>query len=53
MLVPVLDAFEVIGVGNTKGYDLINTSQIVTVLIGRRRYATCESLERLATEGAA
>ena len=35
--------------GVTKGYDLINTGQIDTVLIGRRRYATHASVERLAT----
>jgi len=49
MLVPVLDAFDMLGVGVTKGYELVNTGRIHTVLIGRRRYATCESLERLAT----
>ena len=49
ILIPVLDAFDMLGVGVTKGYDLINTGQIDTVLIGRRRYATRESLERLAT----
>jgi hypothetical protein len=49
ILMPLLDAFDVIGVGVTKGYDLVNTGFIETVLIGRRRYATRESLERLAT----
>jgi hypothetical protein len=48
LLVPVLDAFDILGVGVTNGYHLINTGQIDTVLIGRRRYATRESLERLA-----
>jgi hypothetical protein len=49
MLVPILDAFDMIGCGITKGYELINSGKIETVYIGRRRYATCESLERLAT----
>jgi hypothetical protein len=48
ILVPVLDAFDMLGVGVTNGYHLINTGQIDTVLIGRRRYATRESLQRLA-----
>jgi hypothetical protein len=47
------DAFDMLGVGVTKGYDLINIGRIDTVLIGRRRYATRESLERLATQGLA
>jgi hypothetical protein len=38
-----------VGVGVTKGYELVNAGKIKTVLIGRRRYATRESLERLAT----
>jgi hypothetical protein len=38
-----------LGVGITKGYELVNAGQINTVLIGRRRYATRESLDRLAT----
>jgi hypothetical protein len=49
MLVPILDAFDMLGIGITKGYELVNTGQINTVLIGRRRYATRESLDRLAT----
>ncbi len=49
LLIPILDAFDMIGVGVTKGYELVNEGQIDTVLIGRRRYATRASLERLAT----
>jgi hypothetical protein len=48
MLIPILDGFDMIGVGVTKGYELVNAGVIETVLIGRRRYATRESLERLA-----
>jgi hypothetical protein len=49
ILIPILDAFDMLGVGVTKGYELISDGQIDTVLIGRRRYATRESLDRLAT----
>ena len=48
ILIPILDAFDMLGVGITKGYELVNAHQIDTVLIGRRRYATHASLERLA-----
>jgi hypothetical protein len=48
ILIPILDAFDMLGVGITKGYELVNAGQINTVLIGRRRYATRESLDRLA-----
>lgn len=51
LIVPVLDGFDMIGVGVTKGYELVNARRIDTVLIGRRRYATLESLKRLATPG--
>jgi hypothetical protein len=46
ILVPVLDAFEMIGVKTTKGYDLINAGLIDTVVRGRRRFAIHKSLER-------
>jgi hypothetical protein len=49
LYVPLRDAFEMVGVGSTKGYELINAGIIETVPIGRRRYATFESLARLAT----
>jgi hypothetical protein len=49
MLVPILDAFDVLGIGITKGYELVKAGRIETIHIGRRRYATRESLERLAT----
>ena len=49
ILSPILDAYDMLGIGITKGYELVNARQIDTVLIGRRRYATRVSLERLAT----
>jgi hypothetical protein len=47
-LVPVLDAFDRLGVGVAAGYKLIDQGLLDTVLIGRRRYVTRESLARLA-----
>lgn len=49
LLIPIRDAFDMIGVGVTKGYELVNDDVIETVMIGSRRYATSESLERIAT----
>jgi len=49
LLIPILDAFEMIGVGTTKGYEMVHAGLIPTVTVGRRRYATREGLQRLAT----
>ena len=49
LLIPILDAFEMIGVGHTKGYEMINAGLIETVMVGKRRYATRAGLEKLAT----
>lgn len=49
LLLPIRDAFEVIGVGRTKGYELVKSGQIETVTIGGRRYATRRGLDALAT----
>jgi hypothetical protein len=51
MLVPILDAFDQLGIGVTSGYKLMNSGAIQTVYIGQRRYATRESIERIATQG--
>ena len=48
LLIPLLDAFEILGVGVTKGYEMVNAGLIETVMLGKRRYALRESLERLA-----
>jgi hypothetical protein len=48
LYVPIRDAFDIVGVGPTKGYELINAGVLKTVRIGKRRFATFESLERLA-----
>jgi hypothetical protein len=50
--VPLLDAFSQIGVGITKGYQLVNQGRIKTFYTGRRRYAVIESLEQLLESGA-
>jgi hypothetical protein len=52
LLVPILDAFEILAVGTTKGYEMVNAGIIETVRIGRSRYATQTALERIATSGA-
>jgi hypothetical protein len=44
-----MDAAEMIGVGLTQMYNLIGQGLVDSVLIGRRRYVTRQSLERLAT----
>lgn len=49
LLIPILDAFDMLGVGITKGYAMVNAGVIVTIKIGSRRYATSECIERLAT----
>lgn len=48
LLLPMLDAFEMIGVGKTKGYELVKSGKIETVTIGGRRYATMRGLDALA-----
>jgi hypothetical protein len=47
MLFPIQDAFEIIGVGKTKGYEMVKSGAIETVTIGARRYATKRGLEAL------
>jgi hypothetical protein len=49
VLVPVLDGFDMIGVGITKGYQMIADGVLDSVMIGRRRYLNTESLMRLAS----
>lgn len=40
-------AFASIGVGNTKGYELINSGQLEAVKIGRATRITWDSIKRL------
>jgi excisionase family DNA binding protein len=41
------DAFAAIGVGNTKGYELINAGELEAVKIGRSTRITWDSVKRL------
>ncbi|HEY4808729.1 MAG TPA: hypothetical protein VIH81_13450 [Roseiarcus sp.] len=49
VLVPVLDGFDMLGIGITKGYQMIADGVLDSVMIGRRRYLKTESLMRLAS----
>jgi excisionase family DNA binding protein len=40
-------AFAAIGVGNTKGYELINSGELEAVKIGRSTRVTWDSVKRL------
>jgi len=53
LLIPIQDAFEMIGIGNTRGYELVNAGIIPTVKIGARRFALRAGLDALATSGTA
>jgi hypothetical protein len=46
-LISVLDAFDLINVRLTEGYQMIDEGLLDSVLIGERRYVTRQSLERL------
>jgi hypothetical protein len=52
LAVPLLDGFSMVGVGVTKGYELVAQGRIRTFYLGRRRYAVVESLEQLLEGGA-
>lgn len=43
---PVLEGFKHIGVGATKGYELVNGGELQTFLIGQRRYVTKQAIQR-------
>lgn len=40
-------AFGAIGIGNTKGYELVNSGQLDAIKIGRATRITWESVKRL------
>ena len=46
LLVPVRPAFRAIGVGNTKGYQLVADGHLTKVKIGSKSLITAESLRR-------
>lgn len=47
LAVPVDDACEIIGVGRTKMYELIDQGRVKSITIGRRRLVVYASLEAL------
>jgi hypothetical protein len=49
VLIPVQDGFEMLGIGITHGYALIARGVLDSVKIGRRRYLTRKSIERVAS----
>lgn len=53
LLIPLNDGFEMIGVGRTKGYELVTAGLLPTVMVGARRYVRREVLEGIATKGVA
>lgn len=46
LLVPLKSAFRAIGVGTTKGYELVAAGQLTLVKIGTKSLITAESLRR-------
>ena len=48
LLIPVREAWEMLGVGNTKGYDLINTGVLIARKLGPRTMIEAESLRSYA-----
>lgn len=47
LTVTIADARRVLGIGNTKLYELINAGQLATIRLGRRRLVTTASLHQL------
>ena len=41
---PIMEAFDRIGVGHVRGYELVNSGELQTFCIGRRRYATADAI---------
>jgi excisionase family DNA binding protein len=46
-------AFAALGIGTTKGYELIASGRLKAIKIGRATRITTESIRAVATEGAA
>jgi excisionase family DNA binding protein len=51
LAVPVKTARALLGIGNTKFYELVNDRTIETISLGRRRLVIYASLERLVATG--
>ena len=52
LLIPALEGFRMIGVGPTKGWEMVKDGTLETVSIGRRRHIKARSLLRIAEQGA-
>ena len=52
LLVPRKEGFDLIGVGNTKGHELINRGVLEVKKIDGKTLITMRSLKRVAEEGA-
>ena len=50
LLVSILEAADVLSVGRTTVYELMDTGQLETRKLGRRRLITAESLRRLVDQ---
>jgi hypothetical protein len=48
--VPVKTARELLGIGNTKMWELIKEQRVQTITLGRRRLVVYASLEKLIAE---
>ena len=48
LLVPIREAFVMLGVGPTKGYELVNAGLLDVRKMGKRSLATMASVERCA-----
>jgi hypothetical protein len=46
-------AFDALGIGNTKGYELLNSGELESFYIGRSRRVVWQSVKRLAGLAAA
>lgn len=51
LLVSLNEGFSSIGIGRTKGYELVNAGILKTVVIGKRRFIKVSSLRALAETG--
>lgn len=43
-------AFDALGIGNTKGYELINSGELESFMIGRARRVVWASVKRFAAD---
>ena len=51
LVVSVIKAGSLLGLGRTTVYDLINNKTLDTIMVGKRRLVTVESIRRLVKAG--